>query len=134
MPRWIAALLLSGCLCAADFAVARADQGHFGASQTKNIPAGVAPAADILDGDILGIPREQAAVVGVSIVAGAVVLHLLVPGDFTYFAGGVFGGLAALWWYEDGGETRLRPMLNPSRAAVIHARGEPLLEGVARGR
>ena len=74
-------------------------------------------------------------VVGAGIVAGALVLHLVVPGDFTYFAGGVFGGLAALWWYENGGETRLRPTLKLNRAAaVINARGEPLLEGVAPGR
>jgi hypothetical protein len=124
MPKWIAAALVLGCLCAPDFAFARADQGDFGAS-----PAGYIPA-----GDILGIPKEQAAVVGAGIVAGALVLHLVVPGDFTYFAGGVVGGLAALWWYQNGGEARLRPKLKLDRAAtVVNARGGPVLEGIARG-
>jgi hypothetical protein len=124
MPKWIAAALVLGCLCVPDFAFARADQGDFGAS-----PAGYIPA-----GDILGIPKEQAAVVGAGIVAGALVLHLVVPGDFTYFAGGVVGGLAALWWYQNGGEARLRPKLKLDRATtVINARGGPVLEGIARG-
>src|SRR5712691_9566752 len=109
MPKWIAAVLVLGCLCAPDFAFARADQGDFGAG-----PAGYIPA-----GDILGIPKEQAAVVGAGIVAGALVLHLVVPGDFTFFAGGVVGGLAALWWYEHGGEARLRPTLKLDRAAAV---------------
>jgi hypothetical protein len=123
MPNWIAAVLVSCCLYASDFAVARADQGNFGAG-----PAGYLPA-----GDILGIPKEQAAVVGAGIVAGALVLHLVVPGDFTYFAGGIVGGLAALWWYENGGEARLRPKLKLDRAtAAVNARGGPVLEGVTR--
>jgi hypothetical protein len=123
MPNWIAAVLVSCCLYASDFAVARADQGNFGAG-----PAGYLPA-----GDILGIPKEQAAVVGAGIVAGALVLHLVVPGDFTYFAGGIIGGLAALWWYENGGEARLRPKLKLDRAtAAVNARGGPVLEGVTR--
>ena len=120
MPRWIAALLLLWCVSAPNLAVARGDQ---------------AQAEYMLAGDILGISKEQALVVGAGIVGGALVLHLVAPGDFTYFAGGVVGGLAALWWYENGGETRLRPLLklnNPS--AVVSTRGSPGLEGLAMGR
>src|SRR5712691_3933241 len=124
MPKWIAAVLVLGCLCAPDFAFARADQGDFGAG-----PAGYIPA-----GDILGIPKEQAAVVGAGIVAGALVLHLVVPGDFTYFAGGVVGGLAALWWYERE-HAKKRPVLKVDRAsAVTNAGAGPVLEGVAASR
>jgi hypothetical protein len=84
-----------------------------------------------LAGDFLGAPKEQVVAVGAGIVVGALVLHLVVPGDFTYFAGGVVGGLAALWWYENGGEARLRPMLKLHRAAaVVNARGGPVLEGI----
>jgi hypothetical protein len=126
MPKWIAAVLVSTCLCAPNFAFALSDQG-----QSEAILAG-----DTLGGDILGISKEQALVVGAGIVGGALVLHLVVPGDFTYFAGGVVGGLAALWWYENGRETKLRPLLKLDRAtAVVNARAGPLLEGVApRGR
>jgi len=124
MPKWIAAVVVLASLWAPDFAAARADQGQFGANLAGYIPAG----------DILGIPKEQALVVGAGIVAGALVLHLVVPGDFTYFAGGVVGGLAALWWYEHGGEARLRPTLKLDRAtAVVNARGGPVLEGIAPG-
>ena len=114
MPKWIAALLVSGCLCAPHSALAVSDQGRFG--------------------DILGVPREQALVVGTGIIAGAVVLHLVVPGDFTYFAGGVVGGLAALWWYENGGETRLRPLLRLDNAAAVNRGAGPVLQGIALGR
>jgi hypothetical protein len=124
MPKWIAAVLVLGCLCAPGFAGARADQVDFTARLAGSSPAG----------DILGVPKEQVAVVGAGIVAGALVLHLVVPGDFTYFAGGVVGGLAALWWYEHGGEARLRPTLKLDRAtAVVNARGGPVLEGIAPG-
>lgn len=122
MPKWVAAVAVSACLWAADFAVARADQGQFGAGPAEYIPVG----------DFLGIPKEQALVVGAGIVAGALVLHLVVPGDFTYFAGGVVGGLAAIWWYENGGEARLRPKLKLDPAtAVVNAQGGPVLDGVA---
>jgi len=111
MPRWIAALLLAACLCVPNF-TARADQG-----------------------DILGVSREQVLVVGAGIVGGALVLHLVAPGDFTYFAGGVLGGLAALWWYENGGESQLHPMLKVDRASVAaNARSRPVIEGLALGR
>lgn len=120
IPRWIAALWLAACLCTPNFVFARADQ-----SQPEYIPAG----------DILGASREQALVVGAGIVGGALVLHLVAPGDFTYFAGGVLGGLAALWWYENGGEGQVRPLLRlESASAVVNARGHPALEGLALGR
>jgi hypothetical protein len=112
MPKWIAAVLVSGWLCAPNLAFALSDQGW--------------------SADIASIPKEQTLVVGAGIIAGALVLHLVVPGDFTYFAGGVVGGLAALWWYENGGETKLRPLLKLDRATGgLSARGGPLLDGVA---
>jgi len=115
MARWIAAVLVWACLCAPNFAFALSDQGQ--------------------SGTITGVPDEQALVVGAGVIAGALVLHLVVPGDLTYFAGGVVGGLAALWWYENGGETQLRPLLKLNRAGgVVNARGRPVIEGVALGR
>src|SRR5216684_1996938 len=125
MPRWIAAVVVMACLCAPNLACARGDQTQ----------AEYTPAQDILAGDILGVSKEQALVVGAGIVGGALVLHLVAPGDFTYFAGGVLGGFAALWWYENGGETSLRPLLRlESASAVVNARGRPVLEGLALGR
>jgi hypothetical protein len=108
MPKWIAALLVSGCLCAPDLAFALSDQ------------------------DIVGIPNEQALVVGAGIIAGGLVVHLVVPAEFAYLAGGVGGGLAALWWYQNGGEAQLRPLLKLNRAsAAADARDGPVLDGVA---
>jgi len=125
MPRWIAAVLVIACLCAPNLAFARGDQTR----------AEYTPAQDILAGDILGVSKEQALVVGAGIVGGALVLHLVAPGDFTYFAGGILGGLAALWWYENGGESKLRPLLRlDSAGAVLNARGRPVLEGLVLGR
>jgi len=112
MARWIAAALVSVCLCAPSFAFALSDHGQ---SET-----------------IADVSNEQALVVGAGVIAGALVLHLVVPGDLTYFAGGVIGGLAALWWYENGGEGTLHPLLKLNRAdAVGNARGHPVIEGVA---
>jgi len=74
-------------------------------------------------------------VVGAGIVGGALVLHLVAPGDFTYFAGGILGGLAALWWYENGGESQLRPRLRlDSASAAANTRGRAAIEGLALGR
>jgi hypothetical protein len=120
MPKWIAAVFVSVCLCAPNLALAGADQSQSG---------------DILAGDILGVSKEQALVVGAGILGGALVPHLVIPGDLTYFAGGVVGGLAALWWYENGGESKLRPLLKPDRAsAVVTARGSPIVAGLALAR
>jgi len=60
---------------------------------------------------ILGLTREQIVVIGAGVVVGALALHLLVGADFTYFAGAVAGGLAADWWYEQGGKSELPPLM-----------------------
>ena len=118
-------MVVMACLCAPNLAFARGDQER----------TGYTLAQDIMAGDILGIPKEQALVVGAGIIGGAIVLHLVAPGDFAYFAGGALGGLAALWWYENGGETKLRPLLRLERAsAVLNAPDRPVLEGIALGR
>ena len=69
--------------------------------------------------------------VGAGIIAGALVLHFVVPADFTYFAGGVAGGLAALWWYENGGEASLPSLKLNRTATAINPRGGPLLQDIA---
>ncbi len=112
MPKWTAAVLVSWCLCAPNFAFALSDQDQFR--------------------DMVGISKEQALVVGAGIIAGALVVHLIVPADFAYLAGGVGGGLAAHWWYQNGGEAQLRPLLKPDRAsAAANARDRPIVEGIA---
>lgn len=124
MRQWIVTLLIVGCLCAPGLAFARSAEAG---TETRL-------AASSLEGDILGIPKEEAVVVGAGIIAGALVLHLMVPGDFTYFAGGVVGGLAALWWY-DKEHGKQRPMLKVDRAgAVVDPRGGSALEGAALNR
>ncbi|HEV2335177.1 MAG TPA: hypothetical protein VGS13_06760 [Stellaceae bacterium] len=140
MPKWIAAVFVSVCLCAPNCAFAGTATNQSGDIPTKDIPtkdilAKHILAKDILAGDILGVSKEQALVVAAGVLGGALVLHLVFPGDLTYFAGGVVGGLAALWWYEDGGETRLHPSLKPARAAAGGtAHGSPLVAGLALGR
>ena len=116
MVRWIAAVVVSLWLCVPTLAAA-ADQGQ---------------SNDLLSGDILGVSKEQALIVGAGILGGALVLHLAAPGDFTFFVGGVVGGLAAAWWYENGGEEKLRPLLRPQPAsAEPPASGRPILAGFA---
>lgn len=120
MRKWIAAAAVALWLCAPTLAVAAADQGQSG---------------DALAGDIFGVSKEQALVVGAGILGGGLVLHLVIPGELTYFVGGVAGGLAALWWYENGGETQLRPLLKPARAGTgATAPGRPVLAGLALAR
>ena len=115
MPKWIVAAVVAVWLCTPGFAFAQPDQGQ--------------------SGTIAGVSNEQALVVGAGVIAGALILHFVVPGDLTYFAGGVVGGLAALWWYEDGGEASVRPLLKLNRTgAAAYARGGPILDGVALGR
>jgi hypothetical protein len=112
MPKWIAAAVVALWLCAPTLGAA-ADQRQSG---------------DALAGDVLGVSKEQALVVGAGILGGALVLHLVIPGELTYFVGGVAGGLAALWWYENGGQTQLRPLLKPAGTSMAAtASGHPVL-------
>ncbi len=125
MPKWIAAVLMAACLCAPNCAFADTATNQSRDILAKDIPAG----------DILGVSKERALVVAAGILGGALVLHLVVPGDLTYFAGGVVGGLAALWWYEHGGETQLHPSLKPARAGPAGAaHGSPVVAGLVLGR
>lgn len=115
MPKWIAAALVAGWFCVPLPALAASE---------RDWPA-----------DGFDISKEQALIVGAGIVGGALVLHFVIPGDFTYFAGGIAGGLAALWWYENGGEAALRPLLNPDRtAAAAKPRFRPIVQGLALAR
>ena len=59
------------------------------------------------EGGIFGLSTEQVVAIAIGGIAGALVLHALVPADLTYFAGGVLGGLLANWWYGSGGGDRL---------------------------
>ena len=63
---------------------------------------------------IFGMTAEQVAMVGAGVVVGALVLHVLAPGDLTLFAGGIAGGLIANWWYRNGGSERVRAALRPT--------------------
>ena len=115
MPKWIAALLVSGCLCVPNFSFAASDQDRFR--------------------DVVGMSKEQALVVGAGAIVGALVVDLLVPVDFAFLAGGVGGGLAANWWYRNGGEAQLRPLLKLDRAsATATARDGAVPEGIALAR
>lgn len=109
MRKWIAAALVAGCLAAPGGGVALADQGQ---------------ALRVVE-----VPKEQALAIGAGVIAGALVVHFVVPGDFAYFAGGVAGGLVAWWWYEhhDGGP----PPLRPNRAAAVTEQRVPFADGAA---
>src|SRR5260221_13747679 len=95
MPRLIRALLLVFCL-------AMPNSGH--AQQVPSLtPDHLMPGRS---NEILGISKENAFAIGAGVMVGALVLHLVVPADFTYFAGGILGGFAANWGYRNGGETQ----------------------------
>src|SRR5260221_9256340 len=94
MPRLIPALLLVFCL-------AMPNSGH--AQQVPSLTPD-----HLMSGrsdEILGISKENAFAIGAGVIVGALVLHLVVPADFTYFAGGILGGLSANLWYCNGGES-----------------------------
>ena len=67
---------------------------------------------------VFGMTSDQFAMVGAGVVVGALALHLLIPGDITYFAGGIAGGLLANWWYRNGGAERVRATLRPTAASA----------------
>src|SRR5260221_949379 len=99
MQKWIFALLLGFWLATPKF------------GQAQQVPD--PPTLDRSD-EILGVSKENAFAIGAGVVVGALVLHLLVPADFTYFAGGILGGFAANWWYRNGGESQVRALLKQS--------------------
>jgi hypothetical protein len=101
-------LAISLALCLAASTGARA--------QPSAAPPG--PGPQQAQGDtILGMSKEQVFVVGAGIVVGALVVHLVIPADFTYFAGGVAGGLVANWWYHNGGEEKVRAFIKEAPSA-----------------
>jgi hypothetical protein len=108
MPKLIPTFLVVLCLI----------MPHPGRAQQMLGSASDRPASDRLVSDrgdeILGLSKENVFAIGAGVVVGALVLHLVVPADFTYFAGGVLGGFAANWWYRNGGESRVRALLKQS--------------------
>jgi hypothetical protein len=103
MARLIPALLLVLCL-----AMPQPGQAQQLPSVTPDRP--MSGRSD----EILGISKENAFAIGAGVVVGALALHLVVPADFTYFAGGIIGGFAANWWYRNGGESQVRALLKQS--------------------
>src|SRR5713226_5962060 len=103
MPRLIFALVVGFCL-------AMPNSGH--AQQAPRLILD-SPSSE-RSNEILGVSKENAFAIGAGVVVGALVLHLVVPADFTYFAGGIVGGFAANWWYRNGGESQMRTLLKQS--------------------
>ena len=62
--------------------------------------------------------KAQVIVVGAGVVVGALLVHVLIGADFTYFAGAVAGGLVADWWYEHGGKSQLPKLMKRLGAAA----------------
>src|SRR5258708_27040260 len=103
MPRLIPALLLVFCL-------AMPNSGH--AQQVPSLtPDHLMPGRS---DEILGISKENAFAIGAGVMVGALILHLVVPADFTYFAGGILGGFAANWWFPHSGGSPARALLQHS--------------------
>src|SRR5260221_6252156 len=104
MPRLIPALLLVFCL-------AMPNSGH--AQQVPSLtPDHLMPGRS---DEILGISKENAFAISAGVMVGALILHLVVQTDFTYFAGGILGGVSAKCWDSNGGEvpvTQLAQQLN----------------------
>ena len=112
MPRPLVALVVALCLAMPNLGWAQQ-----AASPEPARPIAARPiAAAIADGgdEILGISKEKAFTIGAGVVVGALLLHVIVPADFTFFAGGVLGGFAANWWYRNGGESQVRALLRQS--------------------
>jgi hypothetical protein len=64
--------------------------------------------------EIFGMSQDNVLTIGAGIILGALALHWVVPTDLTILAGGVLGGYAANWWYQNGGDTRVRALLKSS--------------------
>lgn len=65
--------------------------------------------------------KGQLIAIGAGAVAGAVVLHAVLPGEFTFLIGGVAGGLLADYWYNNGGANTLRASINHMSGPVQNA-------------
>ncbi len=93
------------------------------ASAQTTLPEAVGPTASLTD-----LTKGQLLAIGAGAVVGAVVLHAVLPGEFTFLVGGVAGGLLADYWYNNGGADTLRasirhmPAQNASAAKFMQVR------------
>ena len=69
-----------------------------------------------------GLSRGQVIAIGVGAVAGAFILHALIPGDFTFLAGSIGGGLLADYWYNNGGVDTLTEPINNMQSGTAGTR------------
>jgi hypothetical protein len=69
--------------------------------------------------EIFGMSQENVLTIGAGVIVGAFAGHLLVPVDLAYIGGAAIGGFLANWWYQNGGEPRLRALLRKSSAPAV---------------
>ena len=70
---------------------------------------------------IQGFPLNQLLAISVGAVLGAAAAEAIIGGQVVAFVGGVAGGLAGAWWYDNDGSVRAA-MREPAGApALAHA-------------
>ena len=88
-------------------------------AQQRAAPAPAAPPA------IEGVTSAKVLAIGFGALLGAVAAQALIAGEGVTLIGGVAGGLAAAWWYDNSSG-------GPARAALRHPAGAPALANAER--
>jgi hypothetical protein len=93
------------------------------ASAQTTLPEAAGPTASLTD-----LTKGQLLAIGAGAVAGAVVLHAVLPGDLAFMIGGVAGGLLADYWYNNGGAETLRASINHMPAPTHNATAGQIMQ------
>src|SRR5262249_28497660 len=68
--------------------------------------------------DWFGVSTERVVMIAAGAAIGALVIHVAAPSEIGAIAGGLLGGMAAEWWYRNGGEERVHAWLRTPAASA----------------